>query len=177
MQFIEKFHEVKEATKLAGSKLQSNSSSVTPATSANVSPITSRSGMTSGDQDLIDPPNSSMMNSNMSASTNQNSNANMTATQNNVSSVSSSPLPGGGCQIKDEEFKNAIYYKSQSISQQSTESPQHQGKVPQHSAQGGQSAEMQLKYENDRLKLALAQSSANAKKWEVSKFFIIQIKN
>lgn len=26
---------------------------------------------------------------------------------------------------------------------------------------------MQLKYENDRLKLALAQSSANAKKWEV----------
>ena len=28
--------------------------------------------------------------------------------------------------------------------------------------------EAQLKYENDRLKLALAQSSANAKKWEVS---------
>lgn len=27
--------------------------------------------------------------------------------------------------------------------------------------------EGQLKYENDRLKLALAQSSANAKKWEV----------
>merc|ERR1719150_3147953 len=27
--------------------------------------------------------------------------------------------------------------------------------------------EAQLKYENDRLKLALAQSSANAKKWEV----------
>merc|ERR1711978_18529 len=29
------------------------------------------------------------------------------------------------------------------------------------------SGEAQLKYENDRLKLALAQSSANAKKWEV----------
>ncbi|XP_026316008.1 homer protein homolog 2 [Hyposmocoma kahamanoa] len=29
------------------------------------------------------------------------------------------------------------------------------------------SAEQQLRYENDRLKLALAQSSANAKKWEV----------
>ena len=31
------------------------------------------------------------------------------------------------------------------------------------------SGEAQLKYENDRLKLALAQSSANAKKWEVGK--------
>ncbi|XP_043479317.1 homer protein homolog 3 isoform X2 [Leptopilina heterotoma] len=166
--FIEKFHEVKEATKLAGSKLQSNSSSVTPATSANVSPITSRSGMTSGDQDLIDPPNSSMMNSNMSASSNQNSNANMIATQNNVSSVSSSPLLSGICQVKDEELKNALHSRSQSISQQNTESPQHQGKSSQHNAaQSGQSAEMQLKYENDRLKLALAQSSANAKKWEV----------
>ncbi|XP_046835570.1 homer protein homolog 2 isoform X2 [Vespa crabro] len=135
--FIEKFHEVKEATKLASAKLQSNSSSVTPATSANVSPITSRSGMPSSEQDLIDPPNSSMINSNVSASNNPNPNANMISAQNSVSS-------------------------------QSTESPQHQGKPAQlGSTQAGQSAEMQLKYENDRLKLALAQSSANAKKWEV----------
>ena len=140
---------------------------MTPATSANVSPITSRSGMTSGDQDLIDPPNSSMMNSNMSTSNNHNSNVNMISAQNSISSVSNSPLPGGG-QGKDEEFKNAIHSRSQSISQQNTESPQHQGKSSQHSsAQSGQSTEMQLKYENDRLKLALAQSSANAKKWEV----------
>ncbi|XP_016911622.1 homer protein homolog 2 isoform X2 [Apis cerana] len=132
--FIEKFQEVKEATKLASAKLQSNSSSVTPATSANVSPITSRSGMPSSEQDLIDPPNSSMINSNVSASNNPNPNANVISTQNSVSL--------------------------------STESPQHQGKS-QLTTQGGQSAEMQLKYENDRLKLALAQSSANAKKWEV----------
>ncbi|XP_060603441.1 uncharacterized protein LOC132756393 isoform X3 [Ruditapes philippinarum] len=32
---------------------------------------------------------------------------------------------------------------------------------------GSSSPESQLKYENDRLKLALAQSSANAKKWEI----------
>ncbi|XP_006559185.1 homer protein homolog 2 isoform X3 [Apis laboriosa] len=133
--FIEKFQEVKEATKLASAKLQSNSSSVTPATSANVSPITSRSGMPSSEQDLIDPPNSSMINSNVSASNNPNPNANVISTQNSVSL--------------------------------STESPQHQGKSAQLTTQGGQSAEMQLKYENDRLKLALAQSSANAKKWEV----------
>ncbi|KYN08532.1 Homer protein like protein 2 [Cyphomyrmex costatus] len=139
--FIEKFHEVKEATKLANAKLQSNSSSVTPATSANVSPITSRSGMPSSEQDLIDPPNSSMINSNVSSSNIPNPNANMISAQNSVSSVSSSPLP---------------------------ESPQHQGKSAQlSSSQSGQSAEVQLKYENDRLKLALAQSSANAKKWEV----------
>ncbi|XP_011879914.1 PREDICTED: homer protein homolog 2 isoform X2 [Vollenhovia emeryi] len=135
VKFVEKFQEVKEATRLASAKLQSNSSSVTPATSANVSPITSRSGMPSSEQDLIDPPNSSMINSNVS-SNNQNPNANMISAQNSVSS--------------------------------STESPQHQGKSAQlSSTQGGQSAEVQLKYENDRLKLALAQSSANAKKWEV----------
>ncbi|XP_012286048.1 homer protein homolog 2 isoform X2 [Orussus abietinus] len=135
--FIEKFHEVKEATKIAGTKLQSNSSSVTPATSANVSPITSRSGMPSSEQDLIDPPNSSMISSNVSASNNPNPNANMISAQNSVSS-------------------------------QSTESPQHQGKSTQlNTTQGGQTTEMHLKYENDRLKLALAQSSANAKKWEV----------
>ncbi|KAK0087348.1 hypothetical protein PV325_001233 [Microctonus aethiopoides] len=168
--FIEKFHEVKEATKIAGAKLQSNSSSVTPSTSANVSPITQRSCMPSSEQDLIDPPNSSMINSNMSASNNPNPNANMISAQNSVSSVSSSPLPGT-CQSKaDEELRNAIHARSQTIamSQQNTESPQHQGKTGQlNSNQSGQSTEIQLKYENDRLKLALAQSSANAKKWEV----------
>ncbi|XP_029036313.1 homer protein homolog 1 isoform X1 [Osmia bicornis bicornis] len=166
--FIEKFHEVKEATRIASAKLQSNSSSVTPATSANVSPITSRSGMPSSEQDLIDPPNSSMINSNVSASNNPNPNTNMISTQNSVSLVSSSPLPGS-CQNKvDDELKNTVHSRSQSVSQQSTESPQHQGKATQlSSGQSAQSAEMQLKYENDRLKLALAQSSANAKKWEV----------
>ncbi|XP_072764663.1 uncharacterized protein Homer isoform X1 [Anoplolepis gracilipes] len=170
--FIEKFHEVKEATKLASAKLQSNSSSVTPATSANVSPITSRSGMPSSEQDLIDPPNSSMINSNVSASNNPNPNANMISAQNSVCSVSSSPLPGS-CQNKvDDELKNTVHSRSQSVSQQSTESPQHQGKSAQlriggESTQGGQPVEVQLKYENDRLKLALAQSSANAKKWEI----------
>ena len=154
--------------------MQSNSSSVTPATSANVSPITSRSGMPS-EQDLIDPPNSSMMNSNISASNNSNANVNIMSTQNSISSVSSSsPLPG---QMKnDDDYKNSVHSRSQSLSQQNTiDSPQHQGKgqqmhnLPQSG--GNQSTEMQLKYENDRLKLALAQSSANAKKWEVCVFY------
>ncbi|XP_043283267.1 homer protein homolog 3 [Venturia canescens] len=167
--FIDKFHEVKEATKIAGAKLQSNSSSVTPSTSANVSPITQRSYMPSTEQDLIEPPNSSMISSNISASNNPNPNANMISAQNSVSSVSSSPLPGMiGCQVKmDEELKNAVHARSQIMAQQNTESPQHQGKTQMGSNQGGQTTEMQLKYENDKLKFALAQSSANAKKWEV----------
>ncbi|XP_001606992.2 homer protein homolog 2 [Nasonia vitripennis] len=170
--FIEKFNEVKEATKQAGAKAQTNSSSVTPATSANVSPITSRSCMPSTEQDLIDPPNSSMINSNISASNNPNPNANIISAQNSISSVSGSPLPGSCMQMKEDDYKTYHHSRSQSISQQqsTTDSPQHQGKGQQQfnsNAGAGQSAEMQLKYENDRLKLALAQSSANAKKWEI----------
>lgn len=156
---------MKEATKQSGNKM--NSSSVTPATSANVSPITSRSCMPSSEQDLIDPPNSSMINSNVSASNNPNPNANTISAQNSITSVSSSPLPG--MQMKEDDYKTLVHSRSQSISQSTTDSPQHQGKNQQSNCNlGGQSAEMQLKYENDRLKLALAQSSANAKKWEVS---------
>ncbi|XP_069180591.1 homer protein homolog 2 isoform X6 [Procambarus clarkii] len=56
------------------------------------------------------------------------------------------------------------------------ESPKHkQGgggggggdKVGSTGASSNVDTQMQLKYENDRLKLALAQSSANAKKWEI----------
>ncbi|XP_058808862.1 homer protein homolog 1 [Phymastichus coffea] len=165
--FIEKFNEVKEATKLAGSKIQTNSSSVTPATSANVSPITTRSGMPSSDQDLIDPPNSSMMNSNISTSNNQNPNANTISAQNSISSVSGSPLPG---KVEDD-YKSIVHSRSQSISQSTTDSPQHQGKAQQqynlNISSAGQTEMQQLKHENEKLKMALAQSSANAKKWEI----------
>ncbi|CAL8094275.1 unnamed protein product [Orchesella dallaii] len=47
-----------------------------------------------------------------------------------------------------------------------TESPKH-GATAGKPDLVGQSPETQLKYENERLRLALAQSSANAKKWEV----------
>lgn len=128
--------------------------------------------MPSSEQDVIDPPNSSMINSNVSASNNPNPNANMISAQNSISSVSSSPLP----HKNEDELKNSVHSRSQSINQQSTESPQHQVKSVQISGgQGGQNSDIQLKYENDRLKLALAQSSANAKKWEVGEydFFVL----
>ena len=53
---------------------------------------------------------------------------------------------------------------------------QDKGGAPPSNLAGGGGAESQLKYENDRLKLALAQSSANAKVcgWDIA-FFIILI--
>lgn len=58
--FIEKFHEVKEATKNAMAKASTNgSSAVTPVTSANASPVTSRSSITQNDSfvsDIAEPP-------------------------------------------------------------------------------------------------------------------------
>ncbi|GFY40160.1 homer 2 [Trichonephila inaurata madagascariensis] len=54
------------------------------------------------------------------------------------------------------------------ITERATDSPKHQTKDKTSVASLPQSTvEAQLRYENDRLKLALAQSSANAKKWEV----------
>ncbi|KAL7636041.1 UNVERIFIED_CONTAM: hypothetical protein RMT77_013859 [Armadillidium vulgare] len=51
--------------------------------------------------------------------------------------------------------------------QQTGESPKHKGSVQQGGEKSQVDSQAQLKYENDRLKLALAQSSANAKKWEI----------
>lgn len=142
--------------------------------------------MQSNEQDLIDPPNSSMMNnSNISVSNNSNPNANIMSAQNSITSVSSSsPLPGYGT-IKgqgtiEDDYGKTVHSRQQSLSSQHStvmDSPQHQGKgQPQLNQQNSQSSDMQLKYENDKLKFALAQSSANAKKWEVSFAFFYEEK-
>ncbi|XP_063225152.1 homer protein homolog 2-like isoform X2 [Bacillus rossius redtenbacheri] len=145
--FIEKFQEVKEATRLAAAKATSNG--VTPVTSANASPITARAcappplpGLVA-DSPLLDPPSSV--------------GGAAPGPPPPVANQHAQPLPGP----------------------QAGESPKHQpkgadkgppaapgGAAAPNMASGG-SAEAQLKYENDRLKLALAQSSANAKKWEI----------
>ncbi|XP_064648809.1 homer protein homolog 2-like [Lineus longissimus] len=51
--------------------------------------------------------------------------------------------------------------------QSSASSVNHERQSSTSSLPTSQSTEAQLKYENDRLKLALAQSSTNAKKWEI----------
>ncbi|KAG1704732.1 Homer 1 [Nymphon striatum] len=64
------------------------------------------------------------------------------------------------------------HQRSQSLSGlQPAESPKHQPRdgagTPTGTSLPQAGTDAQLKYENDRLKLALAQSSANAKKWEI----------
>ncbi|XP_012527142.1 homer protein homolog 2 isoform X2 [Monomorium pharaonis] len=160
--FIEKFHEVKEATKLANAKLQSNSSSVTPATSANVSPITSRSGMPSSEQDLIDPPNSSMINSNVS-NQNQNVNANMISTQNSVSSSTESPQHQG---------KSAQLSSTQSGQSAEVQLKYENDRLKLALAQSSANAKKweveltTLKTNNARLTSALQESTANVDEWK-----------
>ncbi|EFA07345.2 Homer protein homolog 2-like Protein [Tribolium castaneum] len=137
--FIDKFNEVKEATRSAISKVTANGgSAVTPVTSANASPITARAANATPDQSdtLLEPPGSAV--------------------------ATSTPI------VKSED--DIPHPRSHSISTlQSNESPSHQIK-PDKTSYGNAPTnpiDMQLKYENDRLKLALAQSSANAKKWEI----------
>lgn len=58
-QFIDKFNEVKEATRNAISKVTANGgSAVTPVTSANASPITARAATGASDpaENLLEPP-------------------------------------------------------------------------------------------------------------------------
>ncbi|XP_030763496.1 homer protein homolog 2 [Sitophilus oryzae] len=138
--FIDKFNEVKEATRSAISKVTANGGTpVTPVTSANASPINARAANVSTEnaENLLEPPGS------------------VTLSTSNMK----------------QDSDDIVHARSHSLSAiQSNESPSHQIKMDKGSYGGSSSSnpvDMQLKYENDRLKLALAQSSANAKKWEI----------
>lgn len=64
LQFIDKFNEVREATRTAISKVTANGgSAVTPVTSANASPITARAATATVDQvdNLLEPPGNSIV--------------------------------------------------------------------------------------------------------------------
>ncbi|KAH8238818.1 hypothetical protein KR038_003386, partial [Drosophila bunnanda] len=156
--FVEKFQEVKEATKNAA-KSANGSNAVTPTTSANTSPISGRAvGAMQNDNTAIDPH--TVEPPNMSNTNTQNANPdspshkllNTNDGKPDIGSATPSPQPasggtggGGGITISS----------GGSI-------------VGMHTGPGaGATAEQQLKYENERLKMALAQSCANAKKWEI----------
>lgn len=137
--FIEKFQEIKEATRHAPAGSASNGTGSTPTASTNASPVIARAVKMEQVDSYLPPP------------------------------------PAGDM---DPKQGAALHQRSHSLSglQQPSESPKHELKgVPPVGAPvavaglppPASSSEAQLKYENDRLKLALAQSSANAKKWEV----------
>ncbi|XP_053693483.1 homer protein homolog 2 [Sabethes cyaneus] len=136
--FIEKFQEVKEATKNALNKSSANGNSTV--TSANASPVTARSSMSNSDSfdpNNVDAPSTPANNVNANIKTDSPSHPSTTNDAMNNSSQITSEL------------------KQISINSSSSD------------GMTTSSAEQQLKYENERLKLALAQSSANAKKWEI----------
>ncbi|XP_045115476.1 homer protein homolog 2-like isoform X3 [Portunus trituberculatus] len=175
--FIEKFHEVKEATRsgktngtivgagagggsaAAGGGVGGGAGAVSSSSgsaSATASPLTTRA---KNQQDSVGEVNAVSSGLDHLALANSN--------DTNASLLKSSLV---------------AHQRSQSLSglQPTGESPKHkQGgagggggggggdKVGAAGAGGNVDTQMQLKYENDRLKLALAQSSANAKKWEI----------
>jgi len=138
--FIEKFYEVKEATRTA-----TKPNGTTPTTSASASPVAARA-----------------------------------AAQKGGGGGGAGPGGGGGDAMDGGPAGpgapagggNEAYNSSTSL-QQGQQPPQDSPKKSIQDLNKGPppnpplSGEAQLKYENDRLKLALAQSSANAKKWEV----------
>uniref|UniRef100_A0A1A9ZVV1 WH1 domain-containing protein n=1 Tax=Glossina pallidipes TaxID=7398 RepID=A0A1A9ZVV1_GLOPL len=153
-QFVEKFQEVKEATKNA-LKSANGSTAVTPTTSANTSPISSRTANmqqndnTSIDPHAVEPPN-------------------MTNTQNaqnaNPDSPSHKLLPAA----VDTKAEHAVTAPSPAPGITMSAGSGGGSVVGIHTGGGSApTSEQQLKYENERLKLALAQSCANAKKWEI----------
>ncbi|XP_059487521.1 homer protein homolog 2 isoform X2 [Neocloeon triangulifer] len=172
--FIEKFQDVKEATRQAAAKATTNGTATqaTPVSSANASPITARSGRGTGA-----PGNASPNPMGQTPLPDE-----LVDTQGGPGIPPGGPLPAPmGLANNDGTgtlLKSSLRNTSLSVQQVIPgDSPKHQPKVvgatlvdskqsPAANFPPG-SAEAQLKYENDRLKLALAQSSANAKKWEI----------
>jgi len=206
--FIEKFHEVKEATRTA-----TKPNGTTPTTSASASPVASRAvnksagtavGVTTGGTTNVEyPPNGGTVGSGIPTLTTNDQNVGgvNVVTHDYNSQQPQQPPPQNQNEINVNnsnvlKAQVAPHQRSQSLSgmQPRTQSlpilapivildrttsvhsvpgQQAQQDSPKKSIDKGPapnpplSGEAQLKYENDRLKLALAQSSANAKKWEV----------
>lgn len=173
--FVEKFQEVKEATKNALAKSTANgSTAVTPITSANTSPVTSRTASSTAMQNdnstinevhHVDPPNLSNTNT---------QNANPDSPQHKIISTSNQSTNLNNSDLKQTSQSNEPINQTTNIHSGSGGG----GGGPVNVVGGGGSVvgvggvvgtggDQQLKYENERLKMALAQSCANAKKWEI----------
>ncbi|XP_059081206.1 homer protein homolog 2-like isoform X1 [Tigriopus californicus] len=152
--FIEKFNEVKEATRntpvasAASAPGVPKPNGTTPtsvnSSSANASPIVSRNKGDYATDNQAGPPGPTDMLTNQ----NEIQNSNILKTQISAPNVHGRSPSLSGMQPGHDSPKKSVMDKAQ---------------APNPPLSG----EAQLKYENDRLKLALAQSSANAKKWEV----------
>ncbi|XP_037822960.1 LOW QUALITY PROTEIN: homer protein homolog 2-like [Lucilia sericata] len=151
--FVEKFQEVKEATKNA-LKSANGSAAVTPTTSANTSPISSRTAAMQQndnaamvDPHTVEPPNMSNTNT-QNANPDSPSHKLLTSTPEIKPEHVTAPSPAPMVNVSSGGGSGGSV-------------------VGMHTGSGPPTSEQQLKYENERLKMALAQSCANAKKWEI----------
>ncbi|CAM1293811.1 HOMER2 (predicted) [Pycnogonum litorale] len=156
--FIEKFQEVKEATRLTS---QTNGATST---------------MLSGNVTVGNTATSSPLN--VSPARSARSSVAEDGVNSLIQQIDGFTLPQQNDLASSPLLKSSVvvaHQRSQSLSGlQPADSPKHQIREGAGTPSGTSSVatssgapDPQLKYENDRLKLALAQSSANAKKWEV----------
>ncbi|TDG47209.1 hypothetical protein AWZ03_006340 [Drosophila navojoa] len=170
--FVEKFQEVKEATKNA-MKSANGSNAVTPTTSANTSPISGRAvgamqnDNTNIDPHTVEPPNLSNTNTqNANPDSPSHKLLNTSDGKQDIGSATPSPQPtmgmvAGTATLAGSGSGGGGGGGGITISSGGSIVGMHTGPG------AGATAEQQLKYENERLKMALAQSCANAKKWEI----------
>jgi hypothetical protein len=129
LQFIEKFQEVKEATRLAASKPTTNGtgSGVTPVTSANASPITARACVPpprstetlipqSDSTPLLDPPNSTNTSSVPLHNSTSNSPAAGAATAASNNAVPNAVVAGPAGDSNTLKASMTAHQRSQSLS-------------------------------------------------------------
>lgn len=174
--FIEKFQEVKEATRQAAqpkAQTQTNGSAATPVTSASASPSSTRGPQPPPPPALQQQQQQQQQQTPQPSECGEEQKSAATLTNQVDHPGISATLPSNINDIANSLKSTFVaHQRSQSLSGlqagKITDSPKHQPKDKTSVASLPQStAEAQLRYENDRLKLALAQSSANAKKWEV----------
>lgn len=157
--FIEKFQEIKEATRSAATNHKPHTANGSISTSIYASSNSCPNDKGDDLQALDLTPGSGVFGKNSLSHQRSHSLSHLQASKVR-------PLPCPVCHSSDR-------YSPQAMTQ-SPSSTLQRDRTGSSVIFPSSSTEAQLRYENDRLKLALAQSSANAKKWEIE---LLTLKN
>lgn len=166
--FVQKFQEVKEATKTA-MKANTNNTSTGPASNAGV--VAAADSYLNSSATVPPPTASTPL---ASANTSPVSGRNSLLAPVDMSHESLAAMePAAGMSVPSLNSQDATSPSHKSLKSVSTSgglatgAPAAVGAAAAVATLPGDATGTQLKYENERLKLALAQSSANAKNWEI----------
>lgn len=166
--FVQKFQEVKEATKTA-MKANTNNTSTGPASNAGV--VAAADSYLNSSATVPPPTASTPL---ASANTSPVSGRNSLLAPVDMSHESLAAMePAAGMSVPSLNSQDATSPSHKSLKSVSTSgglatgTPAAVGAAAAVATLPGDATGTQLKYENERLKLALAQSSANAKNWEI----------